>query len=323
MLSWPDFSYKQIAIYRSISKGEKLRFRADNIIIENEEGDILFQHSCHRLFALFLIGEMSLTSVVIKKSIAFAFPIILMNANLKVIARINCQAEGNTLLRKKQYVMPENYQHEIAKHLIAQKIQNQLSLLKQLRHISSEDAATISMLKAIDVSSARDKKTLLGIEGHASKAFFNAYFRPLGWTRREPRCKRDQYNLLLDIGYTYIFQFIEAMLSLYGFDLYCGVYHTFFYQRKSLVCDLVEPFRCIIDRRLRKAYNLKQINPEDFLLRQGQYQLKYEKQGHYSKLFLKDILEEKESIFKFCQSYYRWIMQEKSFNLFPTYSIGE
>jgi hypothetical protein len=56
MLAWPDFKYKPIAIYRSTNKGERLRFRADNIVIENEEGEVLFQHSCHRLFALFLIG---------------------------------------------------------------------------------------------------------------------------------------------------------------------------------------------------------------------------------------------------------------------------
>ena len=90
------------------------------------------------------------------------------------------------------------------------------------------------------------------------------YFRKLKWERRMPRCKNDIPNLLLDIGYTYLFNFIESLLSIYGFDLYCGVHHTFFYQRKSLVCDLVEPFRCIIDQRIRKAYTLKQVNEDDF-----------------------------------------------------------
>jgi CRISPR-associated protein Cas1 len=211
MLSWPDFRYKQIAIYRSTNKGERLRFRADNIVIENDEGEVLFQHSCHRLFALFLIGEMSLTSVVIKHSVAFAFPIILMNANFKVIARINCQAEGNTLLRRKQYEMSETKQCEIAKLLISQKVNNQRCLLEQLRYHAVEDKEAIDYLRRLSIDAAIDKKELLGIEGSASKAFFGAYFRPLGWRRREPRCKQDIYNLLLDIGYTYLFQFVEAM----------------------------------------------------------------------------------------------------------------
>lgn len=57
MLTYPDFSYKQVAIHTSGGNGERLRFRADNIIIEDKKGNIIFQHSCHRLFALFIIGE--------------------------------------------------------------------------------------------------------------------------------------------------------------------------------------------------------------------------------------------------------------------------
>jgi CRISPR-associated protein Cas1 len=163
----------------------------------------------------------------------------------------------------------------------------------------------------------------MGLEGNASRVFFASYFSPLGWRRREPRCKRDVYNVLLDIGYTLLFQFIEAMLSLYGFDLYCGVLHTFFYQRKSLVCDIVEPFRCIIDQRIRKAHNLGQIDEEDFFLHNGMYNLEWKSQSKYVRLFLKDILERKEDIFKFCQQYYRWFMKDLPVSQFPKFCIKE
>ena len=161
----------------------------------------------------------------------------------------------------------------------------------------------------------------MGLEGNASRVFFAAYFRSLGWTRREPRCKRDVCNLLLDIGYTFVFQFVEALLSLYGFDLYCGVLHTLFYQRKSLVCDIVEPFRAIIDQRLRKAHNLGQIDPGDFFNDHGRYGLKWENQGKYTRLFLKDILERKEEIFKFVQAYYRWFMRGNDNAPFPQFTV--
>ena len=136
------------------------------------------------------------------------------------------------------------------------------------------------------------------------------------------RSEKDIYNLLLDMGYTYLFNFMDAMLSLYGFDLYCGVYHRFFYQRKSLVCDMVEPFRCIIDRRLRKAYNLRQIDPADFFMENGCCRLAWKAQNKYIKLFFKDILSEKEKIFIFCQEYYRWFIRDKPMDLFPNYEIG-
>lgn len=322
MLSLPDFKYKQIAIHQAGGNGEKLRFRADNIIIEDKDGKVIFQNTCHRLFALFIIGEMSLTSTAIKKAVDFAFPIVLMNRNMKVIAKINCGAEGNTLLRKKQYSSQER-NFEIAKQLVSIKIQNQTQLLKNLRFRSNNDNEAIKHLTDITPSHANDTKELMGMEGNASKIFFASYFRPMAWQRRSPRCRQDIYNLLLDMGYTYLFNFIEAMLALYGFDLYCGVYHTFFYQRKSLVCDIIEPFRCIIDRRLRKAYNLKQIDPEDFFIQEGQYQLAWQSQSKYIRLFFKDILAEKENIFLFCQAYYRWFMRDKSVEFFPKYKIGE
>ena len=260
MLSLPDFRYKQLAIHISGGSREKLRFRADNIIIEDERGKIIFQHSCHRLFALFIIGETVLTTPVISYAVKFGFPIIIMNRNMKVAARINSGAEGNTLLRAKQYSLSPDRQLEIAKKLVSLKINNQASLLTQMRYLSAEDREIRDELLQAEVMCAENVKELLGIEGNASKIFFSSYFRSLRWKRREPRCRQDINNLLLDIGYTYLFNFIEGLLSLYGFDIYCGVYHTFFYQRKSLVCDIIEPFRCIIDRRLRKAHNLGQID---------------------------------------------------------------
>jgi len=322
MLSWPDFSYKQIIVHQIRERGEKIRFRADNVVILDAEENVLLQHTCHRLFALFIIGEISMTSVLLRNSVKYGFPIILMNQGMRVVAKFNCAAEGNTALRQKQY-SAGTWNLEIAKELVSQKIANQLRLLKALRHLSAEDREAVEYLRSLMINTATDVHSLMGIEGNAGRIFFGAYFRPLGWNRREPRCKRDIYNVLLDIGYTYLFQFVEAMLSLYGFDIYCGVLHTFFYQRKSLVCDIVEPFRCIIDQRIRKAYNLGQIDENDFFLKDGMYMLEWKQHDKYTRLFMKDILENKESIFKFCQTYYRWFMRGGQGLSFPVFDITE
>lgn len=320
MMSWPDFSYKQIVVHQIKSSGEKIRFRADNIVILDADENVLLQHTCHRLFALFVIGEISMTSVLLKNSVKYGFPVILMNRGMRVVARINCAAEGNTLLRKKQYALGEG-SLEIAKELIRQKITNQTALIKKLRRLSADNVETVSYLKSIDVDDALDVYGLMGLEGCASRAFFSSYFSPLGWKRREPRCKRDIYNVLLDIGYTFLFQFVEAMLSLHGFDLYCGVLHRFFYQRKSLVCDMVEPFRCIIDHRIRKAHGLGQIDENDFFIDNGMFVLAWKAHNKYARLFLKDILAHKEDIFKYCQQYYRWFMRERPIKEFPRFAI--
>ena len=321
MLSLPDFRYKQVVVHFAGGKRERLRFRADNLLIQDEDGNTILQHSCHRVFALFIVGEISLTSVVVQKALQFGFSIILMKRNFRVVARINAAADGNTLLRMKQYGISPERKVRIARELIEQKRKNQAALLQGLRYKSDADKAALAFVREIPLEQAQDVRTLMGMEGLASREFFSAYFRPLGWRRREPRCKRDVSNLLLDIGYTYLFNFVESMLLLYGFDTYCGVLHTLFYHRKSLVCDIVEPFRCVIDSRIRKAHNLRQINAEDFVSSKGTFSLPWKNQEKYTRLFLKDILARKEDIFKFCRDYYRWFAQEKDFSAFPKFEI--
>ena len=63
--------------------------------------------------------------------------------------------------------------------------------------------------------------------------------------------------------------------------------HTQFYMRKSLVCDIVEPFRVLIDHEVKKAINLKQIKEEDFIIINHQYRLKWDKSADYVKILMK------------------------------------
>ena len=322
MMSLPDFRYKQSIFYYSSNEKNKLRFRADNLVIEDENGKTVLQHSCHRAFVLFIIGNITLTNVILQKAKQFGFPVVLLSRNFRLNGYFNNLAEGNVLLRRKQYEAGE-LNLLIAKQIVTQKINNQLSLLKNLRNKTNEEQEAIIKLTDINPLKAESSQELLGIEGNASRIFFPAYFQKCNWIRREPRTKRDINNLLLDIGYSYLFYFIEAITAIYGFDVFCGTYHTFFYQRKSLICDLVEPFRAIIDLRLRKAHNLKQIDHDDFFQRNGQYNLLYKQQGKYTAMFFKDILQFKEDIFLFIQSYYRWLMKNKPIEDFPVFKIKE
>ena len=319
MMTLPDFRYKQCLFYFS-SKQSKITFRASNLVIKDDKENTKLQHSCHKSFVLFIIGNVTLSNVLMIQAKKHGFPIILLSYNLRVDGYINNRAEGNFLLRKKQYSLAEK-ELMIAKKLVRQKVDNQIALIHGLRYRSKEDNETIAEMRSICLDHAEDYQELMGLEGIASKLFFSCYFHLLDWKARLPRTKYDIANLLLDIGYTYLFNFVEAMLGCYGFDIYCGVYHKFFYQRKSLVCDIIEPFRCIIDERLRKAHNLKQIDPNDFLLIKGQYTMPFKNQKRYTSLFMQDILDRKEEIFLYVQSYYRWLIKGKEDEDFPVFCI--
>jgi len=319
-MSRPDFLYKQVIFYSVLEK-EVLSFRADNLVITDSQKQVKLQHSCHKTFALFIIGNITITSVLLQKAKFYGFPIFLLGQNFRLNAVIGNAAEGNTMLRRKQYAT-ENRSTTIARLLIRQKIRNQAALLKGCRPPSRWDKAGASVLEKLSEKLPEGRDMLMGKEGAASHLFFRIYFRNLDWKRRAPRCKEDITNVLLDIGYTYLFNFMECLLALYGFDLYCGVHHTFFYHRKSLVCDMVEPFRCIIDHRIRKAHGLSQIDADDFFFDKDHWELKYDRQIKYVRLFMKDIMEYKEELFLFVRRYYLWFMKDSALeSSFPEFRI--
>lgn len=321
MLSLPEFKEKTIVIVFA-TEGQKFLFLNDNVVVKNMDDEITLQTTCHRMLALWIVGNGTFTTGLLERSKKFGFPIAHLSQNLKLTGIWNAPTEGNFLLRKKQY----HYEGlTIAKHLIANKVNNQLVCLKATRQKSEACKEAIVLLNGYleQIPSATDLTQLLGLEGVAAKVYFGAMFEKMDWKGRKPRAKHDTLNVLLDMGYTYLFYFVENMLHLYGFDVYKGVYHTNFYKRKSLVCDLQEPFRCIIDKALKNAHSLGQINMDDFELKKGQYVLKYARTKHYTRILLKAILAHKEDIFLYCQQYYRAFMREKDINEYPVFNLNE
>ena len=108
---------------------------------------------------------------------------------------------------------------------------------------------------------------------------------------------------------------------MFGFDLYVGVYHRLWFKRKSLVCDLVEPFRCIIDKAIKNAINRKQFCETDFDNFKGEFRLKREKNKEYSKVFFDSLVPYKSEIFKYVQSFYRCFIGRKDTNFYPRFEI--
>jgi len=320
MLSYPDFKQKQI-VFAFVSRGDKLFFRNDNIIIKNEDG-IRHQSSAYRLFALFIVGNMSITTGLLQRAKRFGFSVFLMTHSFRLYGSLISGIEGNFLLRGKQYAYKSDV---IARYLVENKIDHQIEQLKKRRDKSMPLSDAINQLKRYHESIAGnqpDAQNLLGIEGSASKLYFKHMFDNINWKGREPRAKRDITNVLLDIGYTLLFHMIDALLNIYGFDTYKGVYHKEFYQRKSLVTDIMEPFRPWIDARIRKAYNLGQVDPVDFIKINGQYTLSYKASKPYVSLLLEEIIKQKEVMFVFVQRYYRAFMKELPIEQYPNLKGG-
>lgn len=317
MITLPDFSKKQM-IFVMCKEGEKISFSNDNLVVKTKEGNIKFQCSCYRIFLVFVVGHFSLTSALIEKTKKFGFFIALMTQGFKLYDMIGNGKDGNTLLKRNQYEYKELL---LAKYITKNKLFMQQHTLKKIRNKDELTKEAIRYMgEYIDkISSTQSLHEIMGYEGLGAKIYFKNHFTNVCWNGRQPRMKRDYVNATLDIGYTLLFTFIEAILLSHGFDTYCGVLHRQFYMRKSLVCDIMEPFRTIIDVQVKKSINLKQIKEEDFKILNNQYRLKWEKSSDYVTIFMEALLECKEDIFMYIQSYYRAFMKKSEIEKYPFY----
>jgi len=317
MININDFKEKQLVLIGSEEMQEKVRFRNENLVLDRNDTKVN-QLSCHKILAVFILGNTTITSNFIKQATSFGISVFLMNKNFRLYASIDALAEGNYLLRIKQYQSQRDFY--MAKELVKEKVFNQLKLLSAAEKISNYKDKK-SLLKE-KISLANTEKVLLGIEGSMSKEFFSVYFESINWYRREPRTKIDPTNLLLDMGYTFLFNYIDCLLRLYGFDVYKGFYHKFFFKRKSLSCDMMEPFRPLIDRAVMKIYKLNIYNEKDFKLENQRFVLSWKNSRKYSQLFLREITKHKMEIFNYILNFYRFMMDNQQHLTFPKSNLS-
>lgn len=318
MLDVNDFKFKQIVTVFCTNK-ERISFLNDNLVVKDNLGQVKLQATCYRIFAIFIIGHTSITTGLIDRAKRFGFSIVLFTNGFKLYELVGFGRDANFLLHKKQY---DYASLDIAKWLIQNKIENQAKTLTQKRILTAEDSS-ITFLNEMKnrVKEINTLQELLAYEGLAAKKYFSELFQFENWNGRMPRIKSDYINAILDIGYTVLFAFIEALLRIYGFDVYCGVMHTMFYMRKSLVCDIMEPFRPIIDYQVRKSIKLGQFKVEDFVVVNGRFELEWKKSSEYINVLLSAILKHKKEIFVYIRQYYRAFMQGKNIEHFVPFVL--
>lgn len=326
MFTHKDIQYRTIFVINCI-KGRNLRVRNGELLLEEdiEESDktkTLTKLPFQKILALFVIGNITITTPLIEKCHRYGVALIVVKPSFRPVFFWANSAEANYILHQRQYSLPQE-DISIAKVIVRNKIMNQIAALRSTRR---KDNITLEALKTMEISQSFitnicDYNSLMGIEGAAAKVYFKAFYQDQEWHQRRPRTKCDALNATLDIGYTMLFNFVECFLRMFGFDLYVGVYHRMWFKRKSLVCDIMEPMRPIIDKAARTAWNKKQFSSKDFSIQKGEYILKRERNGEYCHVFFDAMIPYKTEVFKYVQSYYRCFMGCKSVIHYPIFEL--
>lgn len=319
MINRNDFKYRK-PIFVSSIKSQHIRLKNSNIVVENKDGNIITQLSCYNIMMVFIIGDITVTSALIRASKKYGFTIAFMNSMYRVEAMIGNIREGQVVLRKRQYEYKDN---ELANWIVRNKIRNQVSVITRYGYYV-EIQTTIENLNLILAElecRVTEKDSLRGIEGTASRIYFKTLFLGENWKGRKPRQRKDFINAAMDIGYTILFNFIETIVRYYGFDIYIGFYHTEFWTRKSLICDLIEPFRPLIDEKIAKCVQQRKIVPDDFYKENNQLFLKKKKWPEYQIFFADAIMERKDEIFIFIKNFYKCFSCNENFNKYPFFEV--
>lgn len=120
------------------------------------------------------------------------------------------------------------------KNIVINKITNQALLLKKV-HSDKHDL----VLSYINEVVNGDKTNR---EGHAAKVYFNALFGN-NFTRN----KDDVINAALNYGYAVLLSTINKEIINNGYLTQLGIHHKNEFNQFNLTCDIMEPFRIIID----------------------------------------------------------------------------
>lgn len=85
-------------------------------------------------------------------------------------------------------------------------------------------------------------------EGHAAKVYFNALFG-----KNFSRADECPINAMLDYGYSIILSCVNREIVSNGYITQIGLFHDNMFNQFNLGCDIMEPFRTIVDRKVKET----------------------------------------------------------------------
>ena len=210
---------------------------------------------------------------------------------------IFCDEKHNPFGEITSYYMKHNSSKQIKKQMdwknknkdllwcliVKNKLINQALLLKKIK--SDNYNLILSYIKEIKVGDKTNR------EGHAAKVYFNSLFG-----KKFTRNADDTINSALNYGYAVLLSNINKEVINNGYITQLGIHHKNEFNDFNLSCDLMEPFRIVIDnfvyynkeRNFDGNYKLDIINifNSSFKFKNKMYTLK-----DIIKMYVKNTLE--------------------------------
>jgi CRISPR-associated protein Cas1 len=261
--------------------GTSLKRKAERFLVRipNRTGTV--EIAAAKIQSIVVASSIHLTSSAIELAIRNNIDICFVDKSGTPFSRLWQSRMGSTVtIRREQLIASDtDVGLSIALGWVQKKIGNQSAFLKQLaaRRPKDEEAiltsnASIEELSAKlqSVSGLLDEQrgTIMGLEGVAGRVYYDCLAKlmpseyPFSGRSRQPAA--DAFNAMLNYSYGVLYSLVERSCILAGLDPYIGLLHTDNYNKRSLVFDMIEPFRIIGERATVLFFTGRRVKAEYF-----------------------------------------------------------
>ena len=137
---------------------------------------------------------------------------------------------------RRQITWTDEQKKTIWTEIVSEKIRNQAIHLQETGH-DQESSMLLGYVNELEYVDRTNR------EGHAAKVYFNALFG-MDFTRTA----ENSINAALNYGYGIILSAFNREICANGYLTQLGFFHDSMFNQFNLACDLMEPYRPIIDR---------------------------------------------------------------------------
>lgn len=233
-----------------VSKPSKLDLKLGYMVVRDSEKNIRV-HISEISVLIIETTAASITTALLneltKQKIKVIFCDEKQNPSSELISYYGCH--DCSLKVRNQLAWTENSKHIVWTYIVAEKIRNQA---KVLEYFDLPQSTTLfTYIEEIEYNDQSNR------EGHAAKVYFNALFG-----KEFYRSDESPQNAALNYGYSIILSCINREIVSCGYLTQIGIFHNNIFNQFNLGCDLMEPFRPIIDCFV-KNQNLDKFETEE------------------------------------------------------------
>jgi CRISPR-associated protein Cas1 len=247
-----------------------------------------FDVSPLKVESIVITNKAMLSTQAVALSLEHNIDIIFLDGYGDPVGRVWFAKTGSTAMIRRKQLSAEVHGAiglELVTDMIRQKFDNQLQYLKKLMYARpgkesqfEKPLAAISQsmdgLKDLQADTDDNiRNRLMGHEGAAGRAYFQCISQLLPEKYRFPGRSRqpakDPFNAVLNYCYGILYSRVEKACILSGLDPYVGFLHTDNYNKKSLVFDLIEPFRVFSEQAAVYLFTGRKIKDDYFDIKEN------------------------------------------------------